>query len=449
MKVLRQEYMRRFLPFLFLLTMINGYGQCELNITGDSWYYNSCNNAPCVSLSFDGTPPFDIANTLFGPLASDHPDDTFTHCDFNNTGGEYIVVDSQGCSGSVIVNSTHYEWFWADVVPIIDDGVLGVQLNTNFSWYGYYNECENTAYYLWSNDTVIEIPLQQIDNTYQILGLPPGEYFYSELYSFCGFWSICMQGEGSAVLMDPNVNMTLDVLLAGPMGSNNIMDDDLRSSGLVPVSEPYSDHGYIYTGTGLDVAMEPSLLADTGIEAIVDWVIVELRTNADDSSIVESRPVLVRRDGSVIDVAGNSEISFGVPPGNYHIAIRHRNHLGVMTAAPVALSATPTSIDFTDPATPTWGTNARKNVNGTMVLWPGDVNFDGSVGYTGAGNDRDPILQAIGGTIATNTLTGIYSGSDVNLDGVVRYTGADNDRDIILQTIGGVVPTAVKVEQVP
>jgi hypothetical protein len=37
----------------------------------------------------------------------------------------------------------------------------------------------------------------------------------------------------------------------------------------------------------------------------------------------------------------------------------------------------------------------------------------------------------------------------VNLDGVVRYVGAANDRDPILQTIGGTVPTNVRTEQLP
>jgi hypothetical protein len=32
---------------------------------------------------------------------------------------------------------------------------------------------------------------------------------------------------------------------------------------------------------------------------------------------------------------------------------------------------------------------------------------------------------------------------------VVKYAGANNDRDIILQTIGGTVPTAVRVQQLP
>ncbi|HPF91795.1 MAG TPA: hypothetical protein PLL57_14130 [Flavobacteriales bacterium] len=65
-----------------------------------------------------------------------------------------------------------------------------------------------------------------------------------------------------------------------------------------------------------------------------------------------------------------------------------------MTFAPVALGDAPFDLDFTLASTATYGTEARKDINGTQVLWSGDVTFNGQVKYTGAGNDRDPILQA-------------------------------------------------------
>jgi len=37
----------------------------------------------------------------------------------------------------------------------------------------------------------------------------------------------------------------------------------------------------------------------------------------------------------------------------------------------------------------------------------------------------------------------------VNLNGIIQYTGAGNDRDQILQNIGGVVPTNVRNQQLP
>jgi len=68
--------------------------------------------------------------------------------------------------------------------------------------------------------------------------------------------------------------------------------------------------------------------------------------------------------------------------------------------------------------------------------------------YTGSGNDRDQVLQAIGGAIPTNTAAG-YLQSDINLDGLAKYTGEANDRDPILANIGGVIPTNSRVQQLP
>ncbi len=42
-----------------------------------------------------------------------------------------------------------------------------------------------------------------------------------------------------------------------------------------------------------------------------------------------------------------------------------------------------------------------------------------------------------------------YRQADVNMDGAVKYTGTRNDRDRILNNIGGVVPTTMRMEQVP
>ena len=57
-------------------------------------------------------------------------------------------------------------------------------------------------------------------------------------------------------------------------------------------------------------------------------------------------------------------------------------------------------------------------------------------------------VQAIGGVLPTNVISGYLPG-DVNLDGQVKYTGGSNDRDPILQNIGGTVPTNSRTEQLP
>ena len=105
-------------------------------------------------------------------------------------------------------------------------------------------------------------------------------------------------------------------------------------------------------------------------------------------------------------------------------------------------------IDLSTSASTTFGNNATVFAGGKYCLWTGDVTHDGTIKYTGAGNDRDRILAAIGGVVPTSTVNG-YLMEDVNLDGVVKYTGAANDRDLILLNIGGVVPTITRMAQLP
>ncbi|MCB0813753.1 MAG: hemagglutinin protein, partial [Flavobacteriales bacterium] len=178
---------------------------------------------------------------------------------------------------------------------------------------------------------------------------------------------------------------------------------------------------------------------------------VELRDKNNNASVVSSRAALLQRDGDVVDLDGSSPVTMASGDDQYYVAVRHRNHLGVMTQNALALSGTATSVNFTSAGQATYGSNARKSVTGAFpaqVLWAGNVVVDDQVKYTGTGNDRDLILQAIGGVVPTNTAAG-YLGADVDLNGQVKYTGSDNDRDIILQNIGGVVPTNTRVEQLP
>ena len=227
------------------------------------------------------------------------------------------------------------------------------------------------------------------------------------------------------------------------------MNDNLRASGLLPSTEPYTALGYTYTSAGGTGTAAPSLLNVTGNNAIVDWVVVELRNSVNSAQVIASRRALLQRDGDVVDLNGLAPLTIPAPPASYHVAVRHRNHLGVMSAAPIALSATTTSVDFRNASQATYGTEARRTEGSRMVLWSGDVGFDGSAVYTGNANDRDLILLAIGGVVPTNMLTGQYRQEDLNLDGQVKYAGTANDRDIILQAIGGAVPTAVRNEQLP
>ncbi|MBK6830783.1 MAG: hypothetical protein IPG92_08620, partial [Flavobacteriales bacterium] len=185
--------------------------------------------------------------------------------------------------------------------------------------------------------------------------------------------------------------------------------------------------------------------------AIVDWVIVALRPVAAPNVVAASRAVLLQRDGDVVDLDGVATVGFsGLAHDNYSVVVKPRNHLPVMLSlsTPFAYGTSTATVDFTLPGTQVYDADARKNVDGVMVLAAGDATFNEELKYVGLGNDRDPILSRIGGSVPTATIAG-YWPEDVNMDGIVKYVGANNDRDPILLNVGGSTPTAVRNAQLP
>jgi len=237
--------------------------------------------------------------------------------------------------------------------------------------------------------------------------------------------------------------------LQGPYNSGtSTMSDQLRAAARVPLAEPYTALGYAHAGSGGEFTSS-AVLNVTGPDAIVDWVFLELRSAADPTHVVATRCALIQRDGDVVDVNGTSPVGIPVLPADYKVVLRHRNHLGVMSADAISVSGSTTLLDITQPGTPTYGTAAQNQVGGRMVLWSGDALGDGTLRYTGSTNDRDPILTAIGSTTPNNALTNQYSRLDTNLDTVVKYTGSGNDRDAILAGVGSTTPNSIRTQQLP
>lgn len=121
------------------------------------------------------------------------------------------------------------------------------------------------------------------------------------------------------------VELAVKVLLQGPYDSNSEnMASNLSTANLLPSTLD----GY---------TMLSSATANTGTEAIVDWVTIELRDPTDDTFVLATRPALVQADGDVVDMDGSSAVQFsGISANSAYVVVRHRNHLGVMTAAPVS-----------------------------------------------------------------------------------------------------------------
>lgn len=214
--------------------------------------------------------------------------------------------------------------------------------------------------------------------------------------------------------------LSAKIFLEGPYNSNtHLMNDDLRSLGMIPGTSPY---------TNTTKTVSSSVLSLSGSNAIVDWVFIELRNALDNTEVMHSRAALLQRDGDVVDVDGVSPVTFTeAEADDYYIVIRHRNHLGIMTSATQSLSDTPTIIDFTTSGIAVYGSNSRINLEaGVMGLYGADSDGSGSINASDRSatwNDRNQ--------------SG-YLDSDCNLDGYTNATdrgAAWNNRNM-----GGTLP---------
>ena len=238
-------------------------------------------------------------------------------------------------------------------------------------------------------------------------------------------------GNASECSFNVTVNGTTSPRMAGKvalegalLNANGMMRDDLRAYPTVPVS-----FGIVTPYGGIE-AISTTMLADPANatempNSLVDWIQIEVRDANDPTQVIMTRSALVERDGDITAIDGSSEVSLpGLAAGNYYVAIRHRNHLGIMTASPVYLDVNAPMLDFTDANFQTWGTNARVNVGGKMAMIAGDATNDGAI--TAA--DRTDVWN--------NRNTQSYMAQDCDMSG--STTAADrnitfNNRNIIEQ----------------
>jgi hypothetical protein len=248
------------------------------------------------------------------------------------------------------------------------------------------------------------------------------------------------------------VLLSAKVFLQGAYSGSSLMRDNLREANRIPSGENASLGGGTprpvgFTHVGFGGGEVPSGISTFDVQPntndnIVDWVFIELRSigGTGATTVLHTRAALLQRDGDVVNEDGTSPLKlYGVADGNYHIAIRHRNHLGARTATTKALSkSTTTVVDFTSvlsealATVPSAGYNALATMSdGKFALWGGNINGDGlvkriSTNATGGDND----LTYLTAGLSTNLVVkNVYQRADVNLDSNVRRTGSASTND--------------------
>jgi large repetitive protein len=350
----------------------------------------------------------------------------------------YTANDSHNCMVSV-------------VITITEPPVLSVSVAANNNPLNAGSPLQLTA----SNPTGVVAT--------NVWNLPAGGTFTGAVYNTtatgtsAGIYTItatnatgCTATTTISISVNASVKVAAKAMLAGPFSSaNSLMSDSLRN-GLLPLTEPYSVAPYAASFVHVNGGGEsilPTVLSVQGNDAIVDWVFIQLRSASNSAQVVATRSALIQRDGDIVDVDGTSPVEFtSTVPGNYFIAIRHRNHIGCMTASAMALSGAQNSvIDFasstgaavyTNPAI----TNAPlRTIGAVRALYGGNCSIASteaarlSYGTTSV-TDRSKLLAATG---TSGSLIG-YSIFDCDLNGIARFNGGNPDRLVILSSCGGI-----------
>ncbi|MBK8848859.1 MAG: cadherin-like domain-containing protein [Saprospiraceae bacterium] len=205
---------------------------------------------------------------------------------------------------------------------------------------------------------------------------------------------------------------------------------------------------------GFDSITSPSVLLTTGDNAIVDWVFVEMRDKDDAKKVISTRSALLQRDGDIVDLDGVSALAFpNTPYDAYYVAVKHRNHLGVMTASAISFQNLSAVIDFTLPGTPTFDFGITPNYNytglaqnkfivpGYTCLYAGDFDANGVIKFSNPGDDAN-ILTTDVLTYPTNTLFVSnynaafgYLAGDYNMDGKAKLDNPNDDQSLLLSQI--------------
>ena len=197
--------------------------------------------------------------------------------------------------------------------------------------------------------------------------------------------------------------------------ADGLMETELNNLGVLPTTQPFNQAPWFYNGT-------ETLPLETN--DIVDWVLVELRSgipnvSTPNTEIIFQQAAVVLSDGSIVGVDNveNRLEFYGISEGQaYYIAVRHRNHLDVLSSSLVAFDlGLISSYDFTTNSSKAFGPEQLIVLpNGKAALYVGDYNGDGVIQAT----DYD-VWQAEPAAV------NVYAPTDGNLDGIIQATDFD------------------------
>ena len=319
------------------------YGVCQPPTISPSWVFDP------PMIDFPSTIGFMdnwTGNTTFPAQMSGFDIDVhYDYTAFCNGYGNLILPDGLGSFPCLQVSYLeHYEFFW-----------MGTPIQNSYV---------QTFYWIVPNIGIAVIISSQ-EGT-----VPPGEDFaYSNIYS--------RMYESSKLNNEFTLNLT--AFLEGAYDTNSGTMNTSLNPDNIPTSQPFNAPPWDYYG--IEMA-DPIPSAD-----IVDWVLVELRDTtlaslADSNTIVAQQAAFILNNGSIVGMDGASPLLFDFPIGNNLFAVVwHRNHLGVISAAPLTGLGGNYAYNFSNgEGKALGGPDGHKPINPNVWgMMAGDANANGEI----------------------------------------------------------------------
>lgn len=270
------------------------------------------------------------------------------------------------------------------IISAIDLNDAQVEFINNMTFgYGWRHDKGNTnsPNYETNEKELSQVILQRWDNTtwYEYSGQEAPKLNSDETWAYgvtrnierLGFFAMGMPGDGIPLVLKALV------FLEGPYLGDSKMSTALRDSNLIPLSPP-DRYPFNLDTNGMKTKVS-SIPVD-----VVDWIVLQFSNEKD----TLYRTCFLKNNGEIVDIDGVSPVSLGkgnIDTGYYYIAVRHRNHLDIVTVDPVRIARDSSNLnsvkDFSNPGFVSGGMgNALKpvkNDNGYIyVMIAGESNKD-------------------------------------------------------------------------
>ncbi|GEM_PF-4908669 len=217
--------------------------------------------------------------------------------------------------------------------------------------------------------------------------------------------------EASSITPQPTLSANIRVFLEGAYIGNS-MDSKLARNKTIPKTQPYANAPWEYKGNETAAEIKND---------IVDWILLELRT--DENNSFHKEAALLNRNGYVVESDGSTPFKFkNVNKGDYFLVIYHRNHLPLMSSQKIHVDQSGAAeYDFTKNANSSFGgSDALVKFNdGYFGMIAGDADANGvinvldngkvqaamfSLGYLQADTDMNNVINVLDYTFISKNL---------------------------------------------